>query len=242
MKPIELDAHTHTLASGHAYSTINEMAYSAAQKGLKLLGITEHTHSIPGTCDDFYFGNLNVVPRELCGVQLMLGAELNILDYNGTIDLPVRYMEKLDHRIASIHGQCYTFGDMEQNTAAVIGAIRNPYVDIIGHPDDSNCPLDYEKVVRAAAEHHVLLEINNNSLRAVWRRGVFENSCTILKLCKKYDIPVICDSDAHFMTDVGNMDHVSPVFDAVDFPEELIISCSAEKFNAFIAENRRKWA
>ena len=37
-----LDLHTHTIASGHAYSTIREMAQAASEKGLKLLGITEH--------------------------------------------------------------------------------------------------------------------------------------------------------------------------------------------------------
>ena len=46
---IELDTHTHTLASGHAYSTISEMIDAAAQKGLKLLGITEHAPAMPGS-------------------------------------------------------------------------------------------------------------------------------------------------------------------------------------------------
>lgn len=39
---IELDTHTHTLASGHAYNTINEMIQAAADRNLKLLAITEH--------------------------------------------------------------------------------------------------------------------------------------------------------------------------------------------------------
>ena len=47
-----LDLHTHTVASGHAYSTVQEMAKAAADKGLKLLGITEHAQGIPGTCDE----------------------------------------------------------------------------------------------------------------------------------------------------------------------------------------------
>ena len=38
-----LDVHTHTVASGHAFSTLQEMAVAASEKGLKLLGITEHT-------------------------------------------------------------------------------------------------------------------------------------------------------------------------------------------------------
>ena len=59
---IELDVHTHSLMSGHAYSTIQEMAKEAADKGLRLLGITEHTPGIPGTCELIYFRNLHVVP------------------------------------------------------------------------------------------------------------------------------------------------------------------------------------
>ena len=45
---IELDTHTHTLASGHAYSTIAEMIDAAAQKGLKLVGLAEHAPAWPG--------------------------------------------------------------------------------------------------------------------------------------------------------------------------------------------------
>ncbi len=37
-----LDIHTHTVASGHAYNTIYEMAQSASRKGLALLGISDH--------------------------------------------------------------------------------------------------------------------------------------------------------------------------------------------------------
>ena len=54
---IELDVHTHTIASGHAFSTLQEMAQAAAGKGLKVLGITEHSPGIPGTCHPIYFRN-----------------------------------------------------------------------------------------------------------------------------------------------------------------------------------------
>ena len=50
-----LDTHTHTFASGHSYSTIREMAYSAKERGLELLGITEHAPKMPGSCHEFYF-------------------------------------------------------------------------------------------------------------------------------------------------------------------------------------------
>lgn len=240
MKPLELDVHTHTIASGHAYGTITEMAKAASEKGLKILGITEHTRGIPGTCDDIYFSNMRVVPRHMFGIELMLGAEINIIDYDGTLDLKERYMKHLDIRIAGIHSMCYQFGSMKENTRAVVNAIKNPYIDIISHPDDGNCPLNYEEVVKASKEYHTLLEVNNNAQR-MKRKNVRENTITYLNLCKEYRVPVLVSSDAHYMTDIANMDHVSPILEQVDFPEELIINYSAEKFREFIRYNRERY-
>lgn len=234
----ELDVHTHTLASGHAYGTITEMAEAASRKGLKILGITEHSHNMPGTCDDIYFMNLRVVPREMFGVKLMLGVELNIMDYEGTVDMPDWLLDKMDLRIASIHGNLYESGTAAQNTAAVLNAVKNPKIDIIGHPDDGNIPLDYETLVCAAKEYHTLLEINNNALRLPSRKNAKENAAEILKLCKKYEAPVIMNSDAHYMTDIANTDHSMPVVEAAGFPKDLILNYSAEKFEAYIAYNR----
>ena len=45
----EADTHSHTLASGHAYSTIKEMAAAAEAKGLKALALTEHAPKMPVT-------------------------------------------------------------------------------------------------------------------------------------------------------------------------------------------------
>ena len=236
----ELDVHTHTIASGHAYGTITEMARAASKKGLKILGITEHAHNMPGTCDDLYFVNLRVVPREMYGVKLMLGAELNIMDYEGTIDLPDRILERLDLRIASIHGNLYPIGTRQHNTAAVINAMKNPKIDFIGHPDDSNCPLDYEQLVQASREYHTLLEINNNSLRSPTRKNVKENILSILKMCEKYEVPVIMNSDAHYMTDVANADHSMPAVQEAGFPRELILNYYADRFEAYIADNRAR--
>ncbi len=237
---IELDVHTHTLASGHAYGTISEMAAAAAARKLKILGITEHAKGIPGTCEDIYFLNMDVVPRSQCGVELLLGSEINILDYAGTLSLPERVIQSLDIRIAGIHRLCYEYGTCAQNTAATLAAIRNPAVDVISHPDDANCPLDYEAVVAAAKECHTLLEINNNSLRSTWKTGVRENIVTILTLCRREQLPVLLSSDAHHMVDVGNVELAAQLLSELDFPEELVINRSAALFKRFLADNRRR--
>ena len=86
MMTLRMDMHTHTIASGHAYSTLKEMALAAADKGLELLGVTEHGPGIPGTCDEMYFRNIRSIPRTRWGVELMIGAEINITDYDGKLD------------------------------------------------------------------------------------------------------------------------------------------------------------
>lgn len=115
-----MDLHTHTVASGHAYCTLREMARAASDKGLELLGITEHAPKMPGTCHKFYFQNIKVVPREMYGIQLLLGSEVNILDAAGTVDLEQKTLEKLDVVIASLHVPCIRPGSRQENTEAII--------------------------------------------------------------------------------------------------------------------------
>ena len=82
-----VDLHTHTVASGHAYNTIQEMVESAKRNNIKLFGITEHAVTMPGTCHDFYFHNLKMARRDYEGIELCLGVELNIIDYEGNVDM-----------------------------------------------------------------------------------------------------------------------------------------------------------
>lgn len=223
------------MASGHAFSTLQEMAQAAAEKHLQLLGITEHTPGITGTCEPIYFRNLHVVPRKMYGVELLLGAELNIIDYKGSIDLEESYMPMLDIKIAGLHSLCYTPGTVEENTSAVIGAICNPHVNIISHPGDGTAQLLFEPIVRAAKAHHTLLEINNSSLNPVRKKTSARcNNLEILRLCKQYETPVILGSDAHISFDIARYDHIYELLQETDFPEALIVNDKIELFRSFL--------
>lgn len=221
----KIDLHTHTIASGHAYNTINEMVAEAKNKGMTHLGITEHAKSMPGTCHDFYFQNLWVVPRDRGELKLILGSEVNIIDFDGNIDLPTFILGRLDVVIASLHTPCIKPGDAMQNTAAYVGAMKNSYVNIIGHPDDGRYPIDYEVLVRTAKETHTLLELNNNSLRPTGpRKNSRENAITMLKLCKEMQVPIVLGSDAHVAEDIGNFGMALALLKEMDFPEELVVN------------------
>jgi len=232
---LKLDVHTHTIMSGHAYSTLQEMVAAAQQKNLEILGITEHAPGIPGTCHPIYFRNLHVVPRQMGNLRLMLGAELNILDTKGTLDLDEYYYRQLDIRIAGIHLLCWQGGTIEENTAGMVAAIRSPWTHIISHPGDGTADLLFEPIVLAAKESRTLLEINNSSLNP--RRNketALKNNLEILRLCKRYEVPVILGSDAHISYSIADYSFIWPLLAETEFPDELIMNYSPDRFLAYI--------
>lgn len=237
----ELDTHTHTIASGHAYNTIREMAMAARDKGLKLLAITDHAPKMPGAFTDFYFINLSAVDRNMFGVELLMGSEVNILDVDGNVDLHEKILKNLDIVIASLHMPCINPGSREENTMAYINAMRNPYVNIIGHPDDGNFPVDYESLVKAAKENNVLIEINNSSLKPNnYRIDTRENDLELLKLCKRYNVPIVVGSDAHTDSSVGDFELAHDVIKFAEFPESLVVNCSTDELKKYV--NKYKYA
>jgi putative hydrolase len=227
-----IDLHCHTVASGHAYSSIQENAKIAKEKKLKFMGVSDHAPNMPGGAHLFYFYNLKVLPREIDGVRILKGMEANITDYEGSLDADEEVLSALDYIIASLHPPCIKFGTIEENTSAVINAMKNPYVKIIGHPDDSRFKLNYEEVVRAAKENNVLLEVNNSSLSSnSFRAGAWENVKIMLNLCKEHKVKVILGSDAHVSYSVGDFSNCIKVLEEVDFPEQLVFNSSIEDIN-----------
>lgn len=230
-----LDIHTHTLASGHAYNTLYEMVHAASQQGLTLFGSSDHGPAMPGSCTEMYFCNFKVIPRELFGVRLIMGCELNILDNQGKVDLPERLLHRLDYGIASIHDNCYRIGTREENTRAMVLAMKNSFVQVIGHPDNAEIPLDYPTIVREAKEHHVLLEVNNSSLKPNSPRpGARENYEVMLKLCREQNVPVLISSDAHCACDAGNHSCAWEMLSQMNFPEELVVNRSVKALAEYL--------
>lgn len=233
---IEIDTHTHTLASGHAYNTMQEMAQAAADRGLKALAITDHTPDMPGATHIYYFQNLKVVPRKMYGVELLLGAELNIRNASGEVDLPQSVLKTLDIAIASMHSYCYVDeGTEETITRAYLHAMENPLIDIIGHPDDGRYPVNYEQLVKKAKETGTLLEVNNSSLKPTsFRVNTRENILHMLKLCRQYEVMIVLGTDSHIDAAIGDYTHAEAVLKETAFPEELIANTSLKKLRSLM--------
>ena len=234
MKPL-LDLHTHTLVSGHAYSTIQEMAAAASEKGLKILGLTEHGPAMPGSCHPMYFRNFGVIPRVMYGVELLLGAELNIMDVAGTLDMEQTDIDRLDIRIAGIHCKCFKKGTIEENTTGLVNVIKNKEIDIISHPADGTADLLFEPIVLASKEYGTLLELNNSSLRPNRKKEkAHDNNLEMLRLCKKYEVPIIIGSDAHISFDVACHNLALELVEEADFPEKLILNDKVDVIHSIL--------
>lgn len=240
-----LDSHTHSVVSGHAYNTINELIAQARQKGLKLIAVTEHAPAMPGSCTELYFRNLKIQPRNRDGLWTLFGTEVNILDWTGRIDLMDSTLKQMDVVIASIHPPTYVMdqedderSDIDKNTTAYIRAMQNPYVNIIGHPDDARYPVHFDELVRAAKAYHVLLEVNNTSFQETsYRQGWRENYIEMLKYCIQYEEPIIIGSDAHIDQDVGKHEEAWALVREVGVPEHLIANTNLDLYFSYINFN-----
>lgn len=222
---IYFDIHTHTVASGHAFSTIKENAEEAAAKGLTALGMSDHAPAMPGSAGAIYFANFKSVPEKINGVRIYTGVEANILDFEGKLDLDECVLKKVDYVIASLHVPCIKAGTPKENTDALIGAMKNPYVKVIGHPDDDRYPLEYERLIPAALEHEVALEVNNSSFSPrSGRQNAEKNVMKWLAIAKQYHLPIIIGSDAHICFTVGEMSDALRMLQQADYPEELILN------------------
>lgn len=226
-----VDLHTHTGASGHgSQATITDMAKEAASRGIRLLGITDHGPATRGSATASYFRGLHHAGRKRFGIRLLLGAEANILDAEGHLDLEDEILENLDFVIVSQHIANYKPGSSEENTAAMLRAMDHPKVRVIGHADDPRYPLDYWALAQRAGEKGILLEINECSLSPEGYRGdVRRNYEDMLAVCEREDLSLILSSDSHGTEKIGRFPYAEKLLEEFGFPNELVLNNQPER-------------
>ena len=165
--------------------------------------------------------------------------EFNLWDTEGHLDeyLPGAF-QHIRFGIASMHKNVMPVLDADAHTEAYIRAMDHACIDLIGHPGIPSYPIDAERLGRAVAERGRLIEINNNSFVA--RPGCDVNCRKIARLCMQYDVRVCVDSDAHFCANVGEVPKALEMLDSIDFPPELIVNSTFERFEAYIAEREAR--
>lgn len=234
---IQADLHTHTIASTHGYSTITEMAKAAAQRGVRLLAMTDHGPAMPDAPHLWHFHNYKILPRRIEGVWLLKGVEANIIDEKGTLDMDEKELAFCEWVIASYHSHCVKFcRDAETVTRGYRKVCENPAVDVIGHFTTDFFPCDYEAVAVCAKEHGKIIELNESSLQ--WKKGALKNAYTAYAACKKLQVPIIVNTDAHYHGLVGKTPLAEQLLAELDFPHELILNLDADCMMEMAARKR----
>ncbi|KOO15151.1 hydrolase [Vibrio xuii] len=231
---IVVDSHTHTIASGHAYSTIIENALASKAKGLKLLCTTDHAPEMPGAPHYWFFNNQRILPRFLHDVGILRGCEANTLNTDGDLDLPPSSYQHLDWIIASFHEPVFAPSTEEVHTEALINVIKKGKADVLGHLGNPNFPFDIKAVLECAKEHNVAIEINNTSLTGKSRKGSDSRCAQIVEIGKEVGVYFTTGSDAHFCEEIAHLDLAKALLKKYGVDEEKVISTSTSRFLNFL--------
>jgi DNA polymerase (family 10) len=204
LKDIKADLQVHSTWSDGKLSML-EMARAEAKRGMKVVAFTDHSVSLGVT------GGLSMEAHkkqaaEIKKTQKQLGDTIQVLHASeveikadGKLDYPDEFLKSLDLVLASLHTSLRQ--PRAKVTQRVLNAIRNPNVDIIGHPtgrlipDREGADLDMEALFKAAAESGVALEINAHPAR-------LDLDDVHARRANELGIPISINTDGHSEADL----------------------------------------
>ncbi len=232
---LEIDLHVHSLFSHCGLHTVMELINQARANGMKGLAITDHGLTMGGRLNDVFFNRFHCPYDDL---ELLKGIECNILDENGTIDLPSAFVPFMDVVLLGIHHNTTKGCSREYYTSLLIRAMeKNGTVDIITHPNDSSFPIDYRSVARKAYSMGMALELNNS--RILYSRSSIKDTISLLQICMQEKCFIAVCSDTHAIHELGQDSSVTPLLKEVGFPEELIVTRDASSTMQFIQARKK---
>jgi DNA polymerase (family 10) len=203
-KHIRADLQMHSTWSDGKLSML-EMGRAAAKRGMKVIAFTDHSVSLGVTrglsieAHKQQAAEIRKIQKQLGDSILVLHASEVEIKADGQLDYPDEFLASLDLVVASLHTSLRQ--PREKVTQRVINAIRNPHVDIIGHPtgrliqEREGADLDMEAVLQAAAETGVALEINAHPAR-------LDLDDLHARRAKELGIPIAINCDAHSEEDL----------------------------------------
>lgn len=236
------DYHTHSRFSDGRQS-VEDIIRSARARGLKEIAVTDHGPLVAvigvEKASDYLKTKAEIAAQpEYEDIRVLVGAEANIRDMQGTLDIPGEITEELDLLIAGLHpytlptsledgmgifvqnslrhlGRRQRDKAIEHNTIAVLEAIdKNPELDIISHPG-LFFALDVYEVGRACARNDVLFEINCGH--------EFPDLSAIME-AERAGANFIINSDAHFRSSVGALAYGEYVIETLGIDKDRVVN------------------
>jgi DNA polymerase (family X) len=227
VKDIKADLQTHSTWSDGKLSML-QMAQAAARRGMKVIAFTDHSVSL-GVTGGLSMEDHKKQAVEIKKIQKQLGDSILVLHAteveikaDGSLDYPDKFLASLDLVLASLHTSLRQPRD--KVTQRVINAIRNPNVDIIGHPtgrlipDREGADLDMDAVLNAAGESGVALEINASPYR-------LDLDDVFARRAKELGIPISINTDSHSEADFDMLFYGIAIARRAWLTKEDVINC-----------------
>ena len=122
-----------------------------------------------------------------------------------------------------------------------MNAMKNPYVDIIGHPTDPTFKVNFHLLTDAAKENGVALELNSAGIdESGYREKNPDGVREMLELCKRKGVYITLGSDSHGKEKIGDFEESEEILKELNFPEKLILNKSPEEFLARARQKRNR--
>ena len=198
-KRLRGDLQMHTGWSDGSASVV-EMADAAKDRGYEYIGITDHSKGlkIAGGIDE---KALAEQAREIAGVnRVMAGSGLTVLrsiemnlNPRGEGDMDPRSLARLDIVLGAFHSALRT---KEDQTPRYLAALRNPDIQILGHPRGRiynfrlGLKADWARVFAKAAKLDKAVEIDSYPDRQ-------DLNLALLKVARKEGARISLGTDAH---------------------------------------------
>ncbi|GAW93183.1 PHP domain-containing protein [Calderihabitans maritimus] len=234
------DYHTHSDYSD-GRGTVEEMVDAARRKGLRAIAITDHGPDNIGVgveTPDTYLAVKKEIER-LQGIygdiDILVGAEADIIGMRGEIDVPRRIYQELDLLLVGLHpyvrpvdvrsgwrllvkNQTCTWSSgirrsvVNDNTKCLMEALYRHDVDILVHPG-LKMPVDISEISRACVKTETLFEINT---------GHFYLDIGDIHQAAKEGVRFVVNSDAHFPETVGKVEEGLDLLKRAKVPREQV--------------------
>jgi len=230
MYSIAADMHTHSIASGHGIDTIRTLCEFGVKRGLEGIAITDHGPGLPGGAGYFHFWSL----RRMVGgldlpIRIFTGIEDEIVSKNGDLSLRPDIRKDLDIVMTGLHPDTWI---AEQNltvrTDAVIETMIRGSIHLFTHPVSTYLDVEIDRVLEAAAEHSIALELNASKL------DQREELIRYLEQCAARKIGIMVNSDAHLGEEVGVFQGALALLKEIDFPQTLVLNRNRESVTSYL--------
>jgi len=200
--------HCHSTWSDGA-NTLEEMALATQEMGYQYFGICDHSEIVvyargmtPEQVKEQH-AEIDELNKKFTDFKILKGTECDIIN-DGSLDYPDEVLATFDFVVASVHTNLHMSGDDAMNR--IIKGMQNPYVDILGHPTGrllsgrDGLPLDMYKIIDAAAEYNVVIELNASPHR-------FDIDWRYCKYAKEKGVLISINPDAHSIDGINDMEY-----------------------------------